>query len=74
MLDGTQKGNVWRKDYVIPPTWSSIDCIMMAWNPCFREGTSNPRVAILKLQIDIIKASVVAFTIDANNDDSMAQR
>jgi len=46
---------------------------MIAWKLHFREGISNPKVAILKLQIDIIKASMVAFTTDANNNESMAQ-
>jgi hypothetical protein len=69
----TKKGNVWREDRIIPPTWSSTNCIMTAWKPRFREGTSDPRVSIPKPQIDIIKASVAAFTVDANNDESMGQ-
>jgi len=46
---------------------------MMAWKLCFKEGTSNPRVAIPKLQIGIIKASVAAFITNANNNESMVQ-
>jgi len=46
---------------------------MMAWKPHFREGTSDPKVVILKPQIDIIKAFVVAFMSEANNDESIAQ-
>ncbi len=38
-----------------------------------REGTSNPRVAIPKPQIDIIKASVEAFTANSDDDESMAE-
>jgi len=45
---------------------------MTAWKLHLREGTSDPRVAIPKLQNEIIKALVVVFTIDAN-DESMAQ-
>jgi len=45
---------------------------MMALKLCFREGTLDPRVAIPKLQIDIIKPSMVAFIDDANNHESMA--
>jgi len=38
-----------------------------------QEGTSDRRVAILTLQIDIIKALVEAFTIDSGDDESMAE-
>jgi hypothetical protein len=69
----TKKGNVWREDRVISPTWSSTNCIMTAWKPRFREGTSDPKVAISKPQIDIIKASVTAFMFELNNDGSTAQ-
>jgi len=49
----------------------NTNCIMTAWKPRKREGTSYPRVAIPKLQNDIIKASVAMFIVDAN-DESMA--
>jgi len=41
--------------------------------PRFREGTSDPRVAILKPQIDIIKASMMAFIFESNNTESTTQ-
>ena len=69
----TKKGNVWREDRDIAPTWSSTDCIMTAWKPRFREGTSDPKVAIPKPQIDIIKASVMAFMSESNNIGSTSQ-
>ncbi len=34
---------------------------------------ANPRVAILKPQIDIIKASMEAFTTNSDNDESMVE-
>jgi len=70
---GYKKKNVWREDRVIPLTWSSPNFVMTAWKPRFREGTSNLRVVILKPQIDIINTSMVAFIVDANNNESMAQ-
>ena len=69
----TKEGNVWREDRIIPSTWSSTDCIMTAWKPRFHEATKDPKVRIPSLQIEIIKASVVAFTAAANIDDSMAE-
>ena len=69
----TKKGNVWREDRALNPTWSSTDCIMTAWKPRMREGTSDPRVAIPKPQIDIIKASVEAFTVDSGDDASISE-
>ena len=66
----TKQGNVWRKDRVIPPTWSSTDCIMTAWKPRFREATKDPKATILSLQIEIIKASVTTFMTVANTNDS----
>jgi hypothetical protein len=38
-----------------------------------QEGTLDPRVAIATSQIDIIKASVEAFTIDSGNDESIVE-
>lgn len=70
---GHKKGNVWREDRAISPTWSSTDCIMTAWKPRMREGTSDPRVAIPRPQIDIIKASVEAYTVDCGDDESIAE-
>jgi len=46
---------------------------MIAWKPHFREGTSNLRMAILKPQIDIIKALEEAFIFEANDDESTVQ-
>jgi len=46
---------------------------MTAWKPHFREGTSDPKVAIPKPQIDIIKALVMAFMSESNNTESTAQ-
>ena len=66
------EGNVWHEDRIIPSTWSSTDCIMTAWKPRFREATKDPKVKIPNLQIEIIKASVAAFTTSANTEDSMA--
>ena len=57
----TKEGNVWREDQAFAPNWSSTDCIMTAWKPRIRAGTSNPRTSIPKAQIDIIKSSVAAF-------------
>jgi hypothetical protein len=39
-----------------------------------QEGTSDPRVAIPRPQIDIIKAFVEAFTVDSSDDESIAER
>src|SRR5579875_164178 len=69
----SKKGNVWREDRVISPTWSSTDCIMTAWKPRFREGSSNPKASIPKSQIDIIKASVIAFMSTSNNSESSGE-
>ena len=69
----TKEGYVWREDRIIPSLWSSTDCIMTAWKPRFREATKDLKVRIPSLQIKIIKASVAAFTIAANTDDSMAE-
>ena len=70
----TKKGNAWREDRLISPTWSNKDCVMTAWKPRIREGTSGPRVAIPKSQIDIIKASMAAFMDhDLINDETIAQ-
>ena len=65
----TKQGNVWRKESKICASWLNTDCILTAWKPRFREGTSGPRMAIPKQQIDIIKASIVAFATDATNND-----
>ena len=46
---------------------------MTAWKPRMREGTSDPRVAIPRPQIDIIKASVEAYTVDCGDDESIAE-
>ena len=75
MYDGwdTKKGNAWCEDRLISPTWSNIDCAMTAWKPRIREGTSDPRVAIPKSQIDIIKASMATFMDhDLINDETIA--
>ena len=70
----TKKGNAWREDRLISPTWSNTDCVMTAWKPRIREGTSGPKVAIPKLQIHIIKASMAAFIDhDLINDETIAQ-
>ena len=69
----TKEGNVWREDRIISSTWSSMDCIMTAWKPHFREAIKDPKVKIPSLQIEIIKASVAAFTTTANTEDSMAE-
>ncbi len=46
---------------------------MTAWKPRMREGTLDRRVVIPKPQIDIIKASVEAFTANSDDDESMAE-
>ena len=69
----TKQGNVRREDRVIPSTWSSTDCIMTAWKPCFREATKDPKTTIPSLQIEIIKASVVAFMTTANTNYSIIE-
>ena len=69
----TKKGNSWREDRSMDPIWSSTSCIMTAWKPRFREGTSDPKVAIPKPQIDIIKASVQAYSSDSEQDSSAAE-
>ena len=69
-----KKGNAWREDRLISPEWSNTDCVMTAWKPRIWEGTSGPRAAILKSQIDIIKASMAAFMDhDLINDGTIAQ-
>lgn len=69
----TAKGNVWREDRATAPTWSSTKCIMTAWKPRARDTTRDPKVAIPKAQIDIIKASLTAFTGDFEDDASIAE-
>jgi hypothetical protein len=69
----TKKRKVWREDRVINPTWSSSDSIMTAWKPQMREGTLDLRVAIPKPQIDIMKASMEAFTVDSGDDASSGE-
>ena len=66
---GHKKGNIWREDRVISPTWLNTDCIMTAWKPRIREGTLGSRVSIPKQQIDIIKATIVAFEKNQDNDE-----
>ena len=60
----TNGGIQWREDTIISPTWSNTDCIMTAWKPGFKNGSINPRVSIPKKQIDIIKASLIAFMVE----------
>ena len=69
----TKKGNVWREDRTMNPTWSSTKCIMTAWKPRARDATLDPKVAIPIPQIDIIKASVRAFTTDSECDASSSE-
>lgn len=69
----TKKGNVWREDRTMDPTWSNTSCIMTAWKPRARESTSDPKIAIPTAQIDIIKASVNAFTTNSEDDASTSE-
>ena len=67
----TKQGNSWCEDKAISPSWTHTDCIMTAWKPRFRAGTSDPRVKIPKNQIAIIKASVDAYLTGENNNASV---
>ena len=67
----TNEGIVWREDTVISPTWTSTNCLMTAWSPTFRKTTKNPRTSILKRQIDIIRALLVAFMANRVNGETI---
>ena len=67
------KGNSWCEDTTISPSWIHTDCIMTAWKPRVRAGTSNPRIKIPKVQVAIIKASVEAYMTGDKNNVSSAE-
>ena len=65
-----EKGNSWREDKAISPSWIHTDCIMTAWKPRIRAETSDPKIKIPKQQIPIIEASVEAYLAGENNNPS----
>ena len=48
----SKQGNSWCEDKAISPSWTHTDCIMSAWKPRVRAGTSNPQIKIPKAQIN----------------------
>jgi hypothetical protein len=66
----TKQGNLWCEDKAINTSWTHTDCIMTAWKPRVRAGTSDPRIKIPKTQIAIIRASVEAYVSAEDNNEA----
>ena len=63
----TNQGISWCEETIITPSWMHTDCIMTAWKPRMRPGTSTPRIKIPRAQISIIKESVNAYVVGDTN-------
>ena len=67
----SKQANSWCEDKAISPSWTHIDCIMIAWKLCVRSGTSEPRIKILIAQINIINESVHAYIAGESSNASL---
>jgi hypothetical protein len=57
----SKEGNVWCEDKGFLPSWSQIDCIMIAWKSRVHCGTVDSNLRIRAKQISIINASIEAY-------------